>query len=322
MNMNLDAFIGQKGLVATLKKALIRPFHAYIFEGEKGLGKKLLAMTFSKQVLCEKKIACGVCKSCRLFDALTHPDFKIIKRDEDKKEISVDAIREIIKDISRGPIFASKKVYVIQEAEEMSTSAQNALLKTLEEPPEYALFILTCNNLERLLPTVVSRSLVLSFKRYSSSEISEILKSHGYEPKDYVLKLCRGNPKIALDFYDKEVQNKRDYIFDKLLSYDGASFSLIKEFESDFEKFKDDFAFLFETVVYFLRDALMFKKTNLVELITNTDKLEKIVEFANKHTISHIYRLLQDFMMLEKYPDANVISDNVLDMIFLKLSGG
>lgn len=133
--------------------------------------------------MCEEKLACGVCKSCRLFDALTHPDFKLIKRDEDKKEISVDAIREIIKDISRGPIFATKKIYIIQEAEEMSTSAQNALLKTLEEPPEYALFILTCNNLERLLPTVVSRSLVLSFKRYSSSEISEILKSHGLEPK-------------------------------------------------------------------------------------------------------------------------------------------
>lgn len=320
--MNLDTFIGQKEVVAILKKAIVQPFHAYIFEGEKGLGKKLLAGVFSKQLLCEKKMACGVCKNCKLFNAQTHPDFKVIKRDEDKKEISVDAVREIIKDISRGPIFSTRKIYIIQEAEEMSTSAQNALLKTLEEPPEYAVFILTCNNLERLLPTVISRSLVLSFKRYSSDEISEVLRFHGFEPKDYVIKLSRGNPKIALDFYDKEVQNKRDYIFDKLLSYDGASFSLIKEFESDFEKFKDDFPFLFEMVIYFLRDVLIYKKTNLIELIVNTDKLEKIVEFANKHTISHIYRLLQDFMMLEKYPDANVISDNVLDMIFLKLSGG
>lgn len=74
--------------------------------------------------------------------------------------------------------------------------------------------------------------------------------------------------------------------------YDGVSFSLIKEFESDFEKFKDDFVFLFEMVVYFLRDVFMFKKINFVEFIINIDKLEKIVEFVNKYIIFYIYRLL------------------------------
>ncbi|ABP66362.1 DNA-directed DNA polymerase [Caldicellulosiruptor saccharolyticus DSM 8903] len=320
--MNLDTFVGQKEIVFALKKALKNPFHAYIFEGEKGFGKKLLARVFSKHILCENKSSCGVCKSCRLFEASSHPDFHIIKRQEDKKEISVESIREIIKDLSRGPIFSDKKVFIIEEGEELSISAQNALLKTLEEPPTYALFIITCNNIERLLPTVLSRSIVLSFKRYSASEIAKILEQNGLEPKDYIVKLCKGNPKIALDFYNKEVQNKRDYIFDKLLCYDGASFDLIKEFESDFEKLKNDFEFLFKNIIYFLRDALFYKKTKSIELITNTDKLEKIIEFSNKHTISHIYKLLQDFMILEKYPDANVISDNVLDMIFLKLSGG
>ncbi|WAM31274.1 DNA polymerase III subunit [Caldicellulosiruptor naganoensis] len=320
--MNLDTFVGQKEIVFTLKKALKNPFHAYIFEGEKGLGKKLLARIFSKHILCESKSSCRICKSCHLFEASSHPDFNIIRRQEDKKEISVESIREIIKDLSRGPVFSDKKIFIIEEGEELSISAQNALLKTLEEPPPYALFIITCNNIERLLPTVLSRSIVLSFKRYSASEIAKILEQNNLEPKDYILKLCKGNPKIALDFYNKEVQNKRDYIFDKILSYDGASFNLIKEFESDFEKFKNDFEFLFENVIYFLRDALLYKKTKSIELITNTDKLEKIIEFSNKHTITHIYKLLQDFMILDKYPDANVISDNVLDMIFLKLSGG
>lgn len=320
--MNLSSFIGQSELILTLKKAIKNPFHAYIFEGERGLGKKLLARVFSKEILCSNKCACDGCKSCRLFDAASHPDFKLIKKEEDKKEISVDSIREIIRDISRGPIFSDKKIFLIEDGEELSKSAQNALLKTLEEPPEYAIFIITCNNIEELLPTVLSRSIVLQFKRYSASEISDILRFYNLEPKDYIIKVCKGNPKIALDFYDKEVQNKRNYILEKILNYDGVNFDLIKEFEKNFEEFKSSFDFLFENIIYFLRDALLYKLTKSIDFIINTDKLERIIEFSNRHTFSHIYKLLQDFILLEKYVDANVISDNVLDMIFLKLSGG
>jgi DNA polymerase III subunit delta' len=158
--------------------------HAYIFAGEDGVGRHLTAKALAKALLCESPIAgeddfvdsCGHCRSCVLFDSNSHPDYKDIykelseylsdssKRKKNPSELSIHVIREFVVDIvGSKPQMAKKCVYVITEAEKMNAAAQNAMLKTLEEPPGYCLIILLCTRTDKLLPTILSRSQVLRF---------------------------------------------------------------------------------------------------------------------------------------------------------------
>ena len=142
--------------------------HAYILNGEKGSGKKLLAKLFAMSLQCENREddgdACGECRSCKQAQNNNHPD--IIRVTHEKPStISVDDIREQVNnDIVIKPYQGPYKIYLIPEADKMSVQAQNALLKTIEEPPEYAVIILMTRNAEVLLPTIRSRCVMLKLR--------------------------------------------------------------------------------------------------------------------------------------------------------------
>ncbi|WP_049783321.1 DNA polymerase III subunit delta' [Mahella australiensis] len=172
-----DDIIGQDSIIKELKEALVRQTisHAYIFEGPDGAGKSTLANVFCQAVVCEdnQHKPCGVCGACRRFEAGTHPDYKVIA--PEKNTIGVDRIRELIDDIYINPYMADRKVYVIDQAQSMTVQAQNALLKTLENPPPYAVIILLTTSADNLLPTVVSRCLIYKLKPVSLHHIEDIL---------------------------------------------------------------------------------------------------------------------------------------------------
>ena len=130
--------------------------HSYLFLGNDGIGKYMLAKTFARSVLClngGKDDNC-TCKSCKCFDGDNHPDFHVIEEKE-KATIPVDKIREgLIYDASIKPIISNRKVYIVRDAEKMNASGQNALLKTLEEPPEYVVIILITSNENMILTTI------------------------------------------------------------------------------------------------------------------------------------------------------------------------
>ena len=115
--------------------------HSYLFVGTEGIGKKLVATEFAKQVLClEDGKCCNKCKSCIEFESLNHPDFDIIE--PDGNSIKIDQIRKMQKKIQEKPIISNKKIYIINNSDKMTKEAQNCLLKTLEEPPQYAIILL------------------------------------------------------------------------------------------------------------------------------------------------------------------------------------
>ncbi len=171
--------------VATLLSANRFP-HAIIIEGNNGTGRKTLAGYIAKAQVCESEASpCSSCRNCHLADALTHPDIVRVAPEDKKKNISVDQIRELRKTAYHTAHTADCRIFVIEQADTMNASAQNSLLKVLEEPPSKVFFILISENAENLLDTVVSRCVVLSVNSPDIETGVKYLESKGY-PADSV----------------------------------------------------------------------------------------------------------------------------------------
>ena len=170
--------IGQEQIIHHMQNAIRQKkmSHAYLLCGEAGSGKRLLAEAFAKTVLCEEGgiEACGKCKSCRQTESGNHPDFRVVVRE--KATLGVKEIREqVASDVQIKPYSSPYKIYWIDEAEKMTEEAQNALLKTIEEPPEYAIFLLSVSRQELLLQTVLSRCVLLPLHPVATERIKKFL---------------------------------------------------------------------------------------------------------------------------------------------------
>ena len=173
-----ENIIGNKKNKEILKKAIEinKTSHSYIFCGTEGIGKKLIAKELAKKILCLKEKAndCD-CKSCIEFDSDNNPDFQLIESVDGK--IKIEQIRQMQRKVAEKPIISNNKVYIIDDADTMTTEAQNCLLKTLEEPPEYITIILICTNEGNLLSTIKSRCTRIQFEPIKDEEIKEYVKT-------------------------------------------------------------------------------------------------------------------------------------------------
>lgn len=151
--------------------------HSYLFIGTEGIGKKLIAKEFAKMLMClDEQKYCGKCKSCIEFNTNNNPDFFFIE--PEAKSIKIEQIREMQKKVSERPIISSKKIYIIDNADTMTIEAQNCLLKTLEEPPEYVTIILIGSNENNFLNTIKSRCTIIHFEDISDKELTKYLKEN------------------------------------------------------------------------------------------------------------------------------------------------
>ena len=168
--------------------------HSYMFIGKESIGKMLFAKEFAKAILCiNDSKPCGKCKSCIEFESSNNPDFEIIE--PDGNNIKIEQIRELIKKVYEKPIVSNKKVYIINDSNLMTKEAQNSLLKTLEEPPEYVSIILIASNENLFLPTIKSRCTKIMFKKLTDNELKTILKRkyNKLNIQELVLKIADGS---------------------------------------------------------------------------------------------------------------------------------
>ena len=176
--MNYNNIIGneqvKKDLQETIKSNLIG--HSYIFQGPQGVGKILFAKEFAKDILCESRSGCDTCKSCIMFNSNNHPDFMILNEEEDT--IKIESVRELLKKVIEKPIISKNKVYIINAADKMTKDAQNCLLKTLEEPPEYITIILIVSNENMLLTTIKSRCTKIIFNRLTTKDLEKYIEKN------------------------------------------------------------------------------------------------------------------------------------------------
>lgn len=175
-----DGVIGnqniQSKLINSVKENKVS--HSYMFVGIDGIGKKIIAKQFAKKILCTSNIQekCDECKSCIEFDSDNHPDFLYIE--PDGNSIKIEQIRYLQKKIQEKPIISNKKVYIINDANKMTIEAQNCLLKTLEEPPEYSTIILIGNNESAFLNTIKSRCMIITFRPIEDQLVKEYLEKN------------------------------------------------------------------------------------------------------------------------------------------------
>lgn len=183
-----DTVVGQSHITTTLKNAIKNNHlaHAYLFCGPRGVGKTTCARILAKTINCENPTpdmeACGKCSTCQSF--ADHTSFNVFELDAASNN-SVDDIRELVNQVRFAPQAGKYKIYIIDEVHMLSASAFNAFLKTLEEPPSYAIFILATTEKHKILPTILSRCQIFDFKRITSTDISDHL--HGIATKESVV---------------------------------------------------------------------------------------------------------------------------------------
>lgn len=171
-----ENIIGNEKIRKELKKTIEnnKILHSYMFIGNEGIGKKLIAKEFAKNILCQEKNGCNKCKSCIEFINNNNPDFYILESEE--RNMKIEQIRYIQKKVQEKPIISNKKIYIIDNADTMTKEAQNCLLKTLEEPPEFVIIILIGKNEDAFLSTIKSRCMIMHFNEIEDEKISQYLK--------------------------------------------------------------------------------------------------------------------------------------------------
>ena len=228
---NLNKILKQEPAINLLTQALRkkRLSHAYLFTGPKGVGKETTAWAFLFHLFCEKdkENPCGECRACKKIEKEIHPDIYILF--PEKREITIGQIREVIDFLKYRALEAEYKVILVKEAEKMNPEAGNALLKSLEEPPFYAIFILLTENFSKLLPTIVSRSQIVRFRTIPKGVIKEFLKKNFLFEEEVADTLAE----VSFGSIGKAITIAEKGILEELNSFVKAGFS-----KSPLKKFK------------------------------------------------------------------------------------
>jgi DNA polymerase-3 subunit delta' len=295
--MSFKDIVGQERAIKILTKSLKenKVSSSYIFVGNEGTGKKLAAIEFTKAVNClnpNKKLeACENCHPCNEISKQYSPDLKIIE--PIKGSIKIEQIREMRKEIGLKPFKNKKKIYIIDKAEKMTLEASNCLLKTIEEPPYYAIIILICSKIDSILPTIVSRCQIINFGLISSYKIKEFLLNKNInlekEKAEIISKLAQGSIGSASKLLlDKEYFIRREEIINYLSAISpekcGAGiFTKVERMVSEIDRIEE----ILEIIKLWYRDILIIKNTSNQKCIANCDKLEILIE---KSQIYFIYK--------------------------------
>lgn len=319
--------VGQEQIKEHLGNALStgKVSHAYIINGEKNAGKEFIARVFAMALQCENGGAepCQECRSCKQALSNNHPDIiRVIH--EKPNTISVDDIRsQVNNDVAIKPYSSAYKIYIINEAEKMTPQAQNAILKTLEEPPSYAVILLLTANLNALLPTILSRCVVLNMKPVSDELVRQYLMEQLKVP-DYKAEVCvafaRGNVGKAKalasseDFENvkAEALSLLKYIQDMELTEIVAAIKKITEFKLEINDYLDIFAVWY-------RDVLLFKATNDVNHLVFREEIQTIRKTAQRSSYEGIETVIQALDTAKKRLDANVNFELVMELLILTI---
>ncbi|MCM1156374.1 MAG: DNA polymerase III subunit delta [Roseburia sp.] len=319
--------IGQEQLKEHLQNAIAmnKVSHAYIINGERSSGKEYIAKVFAAALQCEAggTEPCGECHSCKQALSGNQPDIIFVSH-EKPNTVGVEDIRaQINNDIGIKPYSSPRKVYIMNEGEKMTVQAQNALLKTLEEPPEYAVILILTTNVEALLPTVLSRCVVLNMKPVSDHKVKKFLMEE-LEVPDYKANICvafaRGNiGKAKMLATSEEFEKVKEeavtlvkYINDMELSEIIKAIKKISEYKFDVTDYLD-------ILSVWYRDVLLFKATKDANSLIFKDELQYIRKVADRSTYEGIETIVKALQQAKRRLEANVNFELTMELMLLTI---
>lgn len=319
--------VGHKDILKYISSAVEnnRVSHAYILNGERGSGKKMLANLFAMTLLCETgdNEPCGKCHSCKQAESGNHPD--IIRVTHEKpNSISVDDIRtQVNNTVDIKPYQGPYKVYSIPQADMMTPQAQNAILKTIEEPPSYAVFLLLTENAETLLPTINSRCVMLKLRNIKDTLIKKYLMEN-LEIPDYKADMCtafaQGNMGRAIMLANSDHFNEiREEAVQLLKHISEMELNEIVAAVKNISVYKLEITDYLDIIMIWYRDVLLYKATKEIDKVVFKDQLQSIKEQARKSSYEGIELILESLEKAKARLKANVNFDLVMELLFLTI---
>ena len=319
--------VGHTDIIQYIKSAVKedKVSHAYILNGERGSGKRLLAGLFAQTLQCEKggEEPCYECHSCSQALSGNHPD--IIRVTHEKpNSIGVDDIRvQINEDIQVKPYNGRRKIYIVPEADLMTVQAQNALLKTIEEPPAYAVIFLLTENADSLLPTICSRCVMLKLRNIKDTLVKKYLMER-LEVPDYKADICtafaQGNIGKAIMLANSEHFNEiKDEAVQLLKNIDTMELADLVEAVKRVSAYKIEINDYLDVLMIWYRDVLIYKATKNIDRVIFGEQMEYIRERAKKSSYEGIERILKALEKAKTRLKANVNFDLVMELLLLTI---
>lgn len=325
--VGFNNIIGHEEIIRHLKNAIEtgKVSHSYIFTGRPGSGKKLLATTYAMTLQCEKggTEPCQKCDSCKKALGKNHPDIIMVNH-EKPGTISIDEIREqVIHDVAVKPYCSQNKIYIIPDAEMMTVQAQNALLKTIEEPPEYAVIMFLTSNADALLPTIQSRCVRLDLKVVDDSLVKQYLMERLHVP-DYQAEIdasfAQGSIGIARDAAtSEEFSNITQNALKILKNADSMEIYELSDEIKLLSAEKQNIGDYLDIFQFWFRDVLMFKATREIDNLVFKQEINYIKEQASQRSYENLEKILEALEKTKVRLRANVNFELALELLFLTI---
>ena len=323
-NWNL---IGNEWAVDMLKKHVANGTtrHAYLFAGPPGLGRRTLALRFAQALNCptplEAGVPCGQCRDCKQIAAMQHADLTVVQADAEGGTLKVDQIREARRRLVLKPYQAKYRVALFLRFQEANDNAANALLKTLEEAPSYAVLILTANNPEQLLPTIVSRCEVLRLRSLRIEEAQKELETRGLETGQarLIAHLSGGRFGYALRLLeDDSLLGRREERLNDLQSLISASRVEKFAYADKLSKDKESMRQAILVWLSYWRDV-MLRTAQAQTPLVNVDRNLEIEELAQRMDLSAARRVVGNLEAVLEKMERNVNSRLLAEILLLDL---
>ena len=296
--MTLSDVVGHERGVRVLRAAVIarQPAHAYLLSGPIGVGRKTLARAFVASLLCDAARdgdACGSCPQCVRVAAGTHPDLRVVQRDEDRRDVRTEQAREATRWLTLRPLMASRKVALIDEAEYLNEHGQNALLKTLEEPPGASTFVLVATHESLLLPTVRSRCQRIRLDPLAPTLVDRFLADRGIaaDVRRTIVPRADGSPGRALVLLDDPRAEARGRMLDQLGRLGGATAAELSGLAQALGR--DDADVALDVTISWYRDVLALVIDGPDAPVRNADAVPPLRSAATRAAVPDILRALE-----------------------------
>ncbi len=319
--------IGHKDVVSYIEHAteMGNVSHAYIISGEKGAGKKMLADLFARKLLCDSEGSdpCNQCKSCIQAEGHNNPDIIHVIH-EKPSSIGVEDVRsQVNKDVYIKPYAGKYKVYIIPEAEKLTEQAQNAILKTIEEPPEYVIILLLTENVGALLPTIQSRCIMLKLRNIKDELVKNYLMTN-IEIPDYEASLCaafaQGNigkaVTLATSEHFREIKEEAMWVLSHInrLEVDEL-IDCVKRIAA----YKLEINDFLDILTAWYRDVLVYKATRNMEKLIFKEDLDDVQERAMKSSYRGIEIIIESIEKAKTRLKANVNFELTMELMLLSI---